>query len=478
MAPTQTATVARDPGGVNCTGVGIDRSGVHLDTSQEACQLTYPQLVEPNHNITLAGLPFRFREEFAEDGQELTIDVEGHNATVADRPSLRRFAVLSGTIWHPSAVGNDGQIDAEVAGILVAVGAPSTFDARAEDSSGNYRRMTLRVRRSAPPVEGRSALQARCDEALADQVATDESYRYCIDARSDTAAPVLVSRTVPEGTLDVPGVILPNRWIYVATIQRCGVVVGMTGTRGFSTGETDRQGFGNRLTADAPLSAGTCGPTSPTTVSVAPIGPRIPGDATITIKRGTENTSPTLTLDTQVPSAYVGAIRLGISGLFGGARQSDFAVETLPGSAQPEVVQRSGRAFDTEFVLGFSLFLPDLLHPNGGRIYGPRRNPFWYFIPSPYIGVSLVGFSATNTVTPPGSIYLGLEWELVRGVSIAPAVVFRNVHRLVDGVRVGQPWPSATGAPTLQRDQFDFGLGVVINISPSFFNIMRAPFSG
>lgn len=471
------ATMTSSPAGLNCTGVGVDRSGVHLGAG---CALTYAALVAPGTTFAVGSGVFTFHEAPALGTSDLTVAVEGVHARMDEHPSIQRFAILSDGVWHTSRMGNDGQLDSDVVGVILAHPQVNRYEARTESQTGEYRRLGINVR----PAQLQQSASEQCTAALADQQGAGDSYRFCVDARQSQGGPTLVYRQAPCGVTDAPGMIVPNRSISVATIGQCGIVtVSMTGTAGYSTGTVDVQGFGPRMTAASP--GAVCSAETATSVSVTNFAPRVPGAASLTVKRDVATipsttppttTSTALTLDAHVPAAYVGAVRLGISGLFGGARQADYAVETAPGAMQSEIVQRSGRSFDAELVLGFALFLGDLLHPNGGRIYGPRRNPFWYLIPSPFFGVSIVGVSGTTTVTPPGSIYLGLEWEIARGISIAPTLVFRNVHRLVDGVQVGQPWPS-TSPPTFQRDQFDAGFGLVINVSPAFFNVMRSPFS-
>lgn len=203
----------------------------------------------------------------------------------------------------------------------------------------------------------------------------------------------------------------------------------------------------------------------PLTLSSALFGPRTPGEAdlSITIERGEGELSVTYELSVQ--PTYSGAIRVGFGMVFGGAVDRAYEVRNLPGSMQPEIVATAGGDLDLELVVGFAPFLEAL---GSGRGYHDSANltsfPFGF---SPFVGVGLVG----NTAQGPGfftAFYFGLEWEPLRGFSIALTAVARRAKRLLPGLQVGD---AASPGSVITSDAFRMGWGVVINISPDVFQV-------
>lgn len=68
------------------------------------------------------------------------------------------------------------------------------------------------------------------------------------------------------------------------------------------------------------------------------------------------------------------------------------------------------------------------------------------------------------------SVYLGSEWEISGNFSVAGTWGGRQVTRLAGGYLVGSPPPS-DAVPTVTG--FDYGWGIVLNLSPDFFRIAQ-----
>jgi hypothetical protein len=189
-------------------------------------------------------------------------------------------------------------------------------------------------------------------------------------------------------------------------------------------------------------------------------GPRLPGTAnlTVTTKRPNQE-DQTRVVEFLVEQTYLGAVRLGISAVFGGAVDRGYEARSVGGARQAEIVATSTEAVNLEVVLGYSAYLTP-------RSYA---NTNWFRF-EPYVGIGVLNDSPTGIQTLK-SLYAGIEWEPTPNFAIALTGVARRVTRLQNGLRVGSP---VTGeVPTAQT--IGLGAGLVFNLSPEFFRVARSP---
>ncbi len=283
----------------------------------------------------------------------------------------------------------------------------------------------------------------------------------CVDATSDT----LRYRMLPEGTR----LTKPNRYFYIQVLhfvdRRVDVSLGgqigtyVPGNRGeLRVRSTGARGGGV---------GGAQGVTAPDlTLSTQTLAPRQPGYAPLTVKlsnlAGEEVGSPLL-VEFWIDETYSGAFRMGVAGVFLGGVDQTYSKVTAPNSSQAEIAASSKNPVDVDLVVGYAPYLDA-----GGRsAAGCDSAPFCF---SPYFGLGLVSASSDGTAQFFKSVHLGVEWELTPSFSIAVTGNLRRVERLAAGYHVGQPIDGAV--PT--EDRYVFGLGVVINLSPSFLKIGAA----
>src|SRR5690606_17235812 len=99
----------------------------------------------------------------------------------------------------------------------------------------------------------------------------------------------------------------------------------------------------------------------------------------------------------------------------------------------------------------------------GGRPdVGCEHAPFCF---NPYFGIGLLSTGGDGELSWLKSVHLGVEWELTDAFAIGITANLRRAERLAEGFRVGQPLDG--DVPTEER--FVVGMGVVVNLSPSFF---------
>lgn len=202
-------------------------------------------------------------------------------------------------------------------------------------------------------------------------------------------------------------------------------------------------------------------------LSTAIFGPRTTGNANVhvTLTEAMEQRATTIT-ELIVEPTYSGALRVGIGMVFGGATSRTYSVQALPGSGQLEIVATGGGDVDMEIVVGFAPFVEAFW---GGRAYHDGAHlasfPFGF---SPYIGIGVVGTTAGGGVEGLTAFYFGLEWEPMRGLSVAGTIVARRVDRLQPGLEVGDPALEIGG---VTRNGYELGWGVVISFSPDVLQV-------
>ncbi len=226
--------------------------------------------------------------------------------------------------------------------------------------------------------------------------------------------------------------------------------------------ELYRPAFQDNTPAGAEANAAGQAPPPKIVISDHTFGPRVPGQADITIKEEKADESErTETIELLIEETYVGAIRLGIAVVGLGAQDRSHEARAVGGSQQAEVVAKGTGDVDFEFVLGAAPFLFDAPRPSinaGVRV-------------APYFGVGLLSVDSdvdNADVEFLKSLHAGFELEFVPGFSLAATFVARRVTRLADGVRIG----SAVDGNVPANPTVGFGGGLfVVNFSPEFLKI-------
>lgn len=302
-------------------------------------------------------------------------------------------------------------------------------------------------------------------EAEKAQKARDQATHDCLEAINDRRGKgVNVLCFVHQGAwsrLPVGEVVMrPNSPLLVLAYARSGekVKIDLTGDVGF-TDPTFRNETG-RVTG-----ARDGEEFEPLVVSSREWPALKPVAHTLTVTAKVGDSEDIERVDIAVDTPYAGAIRIGVAGIFGSARDRSYAVQTLPGSGQAEIVTTEGGSMDAELVLGIAAYLE-----GGGRTYFTGDRHHW----SPYFGIGLVD-KQNSSFEFLRSLHVGLEYEVSKQFSIAGTVVGRRVDRLVDGLEVGDP---VTGMSVSTRKGYSFGVGVVINVSPDFLKIAKGSMSG
>jgi hypothetical protein len=171
-----------------------------------------------------------------------------------------------------------------------------------------------------------------------------------------------------------------------------------------------------------------------------------------------------------IPRIYSGAIRVGLSAVVGAG---DVAYTSNPrgGAAGGVVSELPSSALTYEVVVGYAPFLSAFSQREGRDYVHPVT---WYerrrF--APYFGLGVVSAATSpDGGTRPAwlrSVYLGVEYELFHGASIAAGLVVRRADRLAGGLRVGDAVPDGT---VLTDTRTELGAGVVFNFTPDFFKV-------
>ncbi|HEX2685436.1 MAG TPA: hypothetical protein VHN14_02400 [Kofleriaceae bacterium] len=175
----------------------------------------------------------------------------------------------------------------------------------------------------------------------------------------------------------------------------------------------------------------------------------------------------TKTFEFLVPNQYSGALRVGISALFG-LKEHQYSKRLMPGAPVMEIIDHGSSAMATELVVGYAPY-PQALW-QGGRDYVRRYTwDSWRNRLAPYFGLGVA--SVTNSgegtrVRWLRSFYLGVEWEIVQSTSIAVAATWSRVDMLAKGLSVGGPVDKDTD---ILDSRSKLGVAIVLNLSPEFF---------
>jgi hypothetical protein len=199
---------------------------------------------------------------------------------------------------------------------------------------------------------------------------------------------------------------------------------------------------------------------------------RAPGPWTVTIKRiTTDPKKPETKVETShavelltVPT-FGAALRFGIGASYAAGEREWSTRTTADGT---RLVSVRDTVFDPEFIVGIAPFFD-----RGGRSYFPNQNRVRF---APYFGVAVIGPNRAPAATLPVSFFrsahLGFEVEFARYTSIALVATARSVpvpHPwLDDGALVG----AATKPSDLTHLAPRFGVGIVLNLSPVYFNTL------
>ncbi len=278
-------------------------------------------------------------------------------------------------------------------------------------------------------------------------------YTVCLDFYSKRVQPG--RHRVEVYPSDTNQVLQPNQSIHVIVLRPVDTTLSLElgGEQGIFA-PTDRN-----LARDQEQHAEHEEPVEPDfTTEEKLFAPRLPGKANLTATLSRGDTQDVQVVEFIVEPTYVGAVRLGVSALFGGATDRGYGVREVAGSKQQEVVVTSKHKADLELVLGYSAYLSPRGYANAS-----------VFRFEPYVGVGLLNDSPTGLQTLK-SLHAGIEWEPSANFGIALTGVVRRVTRLADGVHVGSP--VSGGVPT--QEQADLGVGLVFNLSPEFFRVARS----
>lgn len=291
----------------------------------------------------------------------------------------------------------------------------------------------------------------------------------CLDAYNDDT-PVISG--LPQRANHV---LPPNRPLLVMVRHRedRSVSINISGTRGLYRPTTlNLTGIGAQQAARGkndpePLTSSA----RRALISRRAFAPRTPDPIDLTVKvyqsaNGEQKLVGQEVVEFIVEQTYGAAVRLGLAVVGGSAVDREYEVRSLA-TGQQSVAAKSFGTVNAELVLGFAPFIDFF---RGGRGYSNWNNlsrfPFGI---SPYVGIGVVNASQ-NSLEVFKSIYLGGEWEISGNFSIAVTWVGRRVTRLADGVSEGMPVPEGTVTTVTG---FDYGWGVILNLSPDFFRIAQ-----
>lgn len=193
--------------------------------------------------------------------------------------------------------------------------------------------------------------------------------------------------------------------------------------------------------------------------------PRLPGVANLTIRyKKTEAAAEEVhTVELIVEQTYLGAVRLGLASVWH-AVDRGYEARSVNGSKQKEIAATSKQYVDAEFVLGYSPYI-------GARGYTTACYPHCF---EPYVGVGLLAQGSSSALETLKSIHAGLEWEPTPNFAIALTGALRRVNRLADGYKIGAP----VGDDVPTQTKIEWGIGLVLNLSPEFFRIAKGASTG
>jgi len=282
----------------------------------------------------------------------------------------------------------------------------------------------------------------------------DDMIIVCVDA----TGPVMTYRMVPEGTR----LTKPNRYFFVHVVHQAGYRVSMDlggqigsyvpGTRGKFQVAGGGFGFDGQVASELTLVAAS-----------RTFAPRRPGFAPLVVRLTDQNKTPVadpLVLEFWVDETFAGAFRVGVAGVFFGGVEQQYSKVTRANSLQEEIAATGENVMDVDLVIGYSPYLD-----SGGRAaIGCESAPFCF---EPYFGLGILSPTGEGDLDWLKSIHLGVEWELTNEFAVGLTANIRRVSRLTEGLRPG--YPVEGDIPT--EDRYVFGIGIIVNLSPSFLRI-------
>jgi len=185
---------------------------------------------------------------------------------------------------------------------------------------------------------------------------------------------------------------------------------------------------------------------------------------------GKANTVPAIEL--AVKNVYIGAVRLGVSGLYTAANH--YAEVAYPGTGA-KVLQNMSEGWELrpELVVGYAGFFAPRTYTFGERFgwTGRRKGRGWEYISQHFAGYLGLGVLAADgaDILPLSSVYLGVEWEPAPDFSITPTLALRRGERLNPPYQEGDRLPSGTTVASLTTMTANIGFGLVVSVSPRFF---------
>ena len=163
-----------------------------------------------------------------------------------------------------------------------------------------------------------------------------------------------------------------------------------------------------------------------------------------------------------VPTAYGGALRLGLGGVWAPSLGHNYSAKATGMSNLAQIVDSDASAVAMDLVIGYAPFLFNRDNRFGGRVYNSER--FWRW--APYFGIGAISSSGGSKPEWLRSIYFGFEYELTPGSSLAIAGVIRRVDELANTYKEGDVVPVGM---TITDTTFKLGAAIVFNFTPAFF---------
>ncbi|HRC58081.1 MAG TPA: hypothetical protein PKU97_19290 [Kofleriaceae bacterium] len=147
-------------------------------------------------------------------------------------------------------------------------------------------------------------------------------------------------------------------------------------------------------------------------------------------------------------------LRVGVSAIYDGSLGDHYTTRQQPAGELHEIVNLGGSAGAIEMVVGYAPFLTP-------RTFTDAK-PYYRF--SPYLGLGVLS-STSDGVQWLRSVYLGAEFDLAQGCSVALTGVLRRSEYLADGLAVGDMVAKDTD---VTKSGLSLGVGLVFNFTPEF----------
>lgn len=304
----------------------------------------------------------------------------------------------------------------------------------------------------------------------------DLTYVVCLDATTRNGWPEITDDHQTIVPPNSTGAIIVRHWPDVMpVVSASGVQVGLT-TPGFEGGPVTPPGVAADTLA-AGSGAGIGSPGSEAINTVVLIPPHQPGAFHLDLRLADANDLTKIHavqgIDLIVDQRYVGAFRIGVGYDFN-IHDLAYSAKTVPGSSQPEIFGTNASPF--ELVLGYSLYLDGF---GKGRTYSLGlgtsfcdvvKNLFLRHV-GLFGGIGAASIQGTS-VDFLKSLYLGVEIEVSRNLSLSIAHVSRRTAELADGLMLGGPAPSGDIPTAVHIEE---GWGFVLSVSTDFFRFAVQP---